>query len=209
MDKRLKLSVCPVWFGPSGGEESDRRGLPRRDMDPATPDRSLLGAWVGHRFPICLMTEIMPHEPATVRRAPCATCGRLRALAHARARSTRAPHAPTRRPARSDVVTHAVASPIPDGVMWVRAVPMPAPSPSPRWRGQRGRARHGLYGPGGSIGADEFGELIVSAFRMLRDSCATLDFLRNLRTVNQQAGRVHVGVATGAGRFAQPSAGAR
>jgi len=51
-------------------------------------------------------------------------------------------------------------------------------------------ARHGLYGRGDTMGADEFGELIVSAFRMLRDRYATEAYMRNLRTVHCGAHRL-------------------
>merc|ERR1719277_1793620 len=45
-------------------------------------------------------------------------------------------------------------------------------------------ARYGLHENEDRIGADEFGELVVSAFRMLRDRSASEEFLRNMRTVN-------------------------
>lgn len=58
----------------------------------------------------------------------------------------------------------------------------------PWWRALL--ARHGLYGRGDTLGADEFGELIVSAFRMLRDRYASEAYLRNLRTVHCGAHRL-------------------
>lgn len=51
-------------------------------------------------------------------------------------------------------------------------------------------ARHGLYGHGDTIGAEEFGELMVSAFRILRDCHAPASFLCNLRTVRSGASRL-------------------
>jgi len=51
-------------------------------------------------------------------------------------------------------------------------------------------ARHGLYGGGDAIGAEEFGELMVSAFRTLRDRHAPEEFLRGLRAVPRAAPRL-------------------
>jgi len=51
-------------------------------------------------------------------------------------------------------------------------------------------ARHGLYGRGDFIGAEEFGELMVSAFRILRDCHAPPSYLWNLRTVRHGVPRL-------------------
>lgn len=50
--------------------------------------------------------------------------------------------------------------------------------------------RFGLHGKGDSICATEFGEMAVSAFRMLRDRCASDAYLRNVRTVHSGSVRL-------------------
>eukprot|EP00927_Polykrikos_kofoidii_P039249 TRINITY_DN33676_c0_g1_i1.p1 TRINITY_DN33676_c0_g1~~TRINITY_DN33676_c0_g1_i1.p1 ORF type:complete len:978 (+),score=110.97 TRINITY_DN33676_c0_g1_i1:119-3052(+) len=50
--------------------------------------------------------------------------------------------------------------------------------------------RHGIYGKGDTIGAEEFGELVVSAFRTLRDHYAPEAFIRDLKTVKQTTSRL-------------------
>lgn len=50
--------------------------------------------------------------------------------------------------------------------------------------------RHGIAGPGGSMEADEFGELVPCALRMLRDRDASASYLRNLRMVRCGAHRL-------------------
>lgn len=50
--------------------------------------------------------------------------------------------------------------------------------------------RYGLYGDGDAITAEEFGELLVAAFRTLRDCCAQDSYLQNLKTVRRDTQRL-------------------
>lgn len=50
--------------------------------------------------------------------------------------------------------------------------------------------RHGMAGPSDSMSADEFGELVPCALRMLRDRHASASYLRNLRMVRCGAHRL-------------------